>query len=270
LKETQHRLFRANEKNRQNLDQFHGIQNNMEQFNAESLSELQDVVNKSHHLEAIWHDELFKHERNLLHTVFDRFCSYQNHVGMTKKEFDEYINQLPVAYQERFGRMGTFAKIAGNKDVILLEDFEQCLDIFAEMQASNIDIEFQIKPTKNKRKFDPSMNLIKKKTEYFSKRLKRVKNEFVEEENEDDKTNEIEYIPDDDRKYDDDLIRYQSQIVITRRTTPGLRSARSDSIASSGGNDPCSPGAGRGLYRRTNMFGANVVIQDILEDEMAL
>ena len=163
---------------------------------------------------------------------------------MTKKEFNEFSLNLPRQYQERFERMGTFEKMSGNKDVILLEDFAQTLDIFAEMQANDCDIDFEIRQTKQPRKMKPAQSLIKRRTEYFNKKQQSAILKFVEDHrksindgNNNNNNNIMDYrqsqlklshlvtssITDDDREYDNDLLRYQTQIVITRRTTPGQR-----------------------------------------------
>ena len=72
LRETHNRLSEANEKNRANLTQFRSLQNNMEKYSAESIEQLTNCVSKARKVEAQWHEELFKHERTMLHTVFDR------------------------------------------------------------------------------------------------------------------------------------------------------------------------------------------------------
>ena len=221
---------------------------------------------------------------------------------MTKDEFEMFSAQLPRSYQERFARMGTFEKLSAGKNVILYEDFELALDIFAEMQANDCDIDFQVVPTKQKRKNNPSMAFRKKMTTYFTQRQTSYLAEFIAKEMQEREHNvnnlsllhressmlgpklsmgpklslkagysgfsghQSKYsvhhfnshshkisiggggnrysalsrrsqMPsignlrldashldeDDDREYDDDLLTYQNQIVITRRTTPGHR-----------------------------------------------
>merc|ERR1712183_486418 len=46
--------------------------------------------------------------------------------------------------------MGTFHKMANQKSIIGYEDFRVALDIFAEMETDDVDIEFEIKKTVRK------------------------------------------------------------------------------------------------------------------------
>eukprot|EP01084_Bolivina_argentea_P160239 279058_1 len=234
LSDTHNRLKLSNQKNRDNLIIFRGIQYNMEQFNAQTVSELTNILNKVSNIEQRWHEELYKQERRMLYTVFDRFCSYQNHIGITEKEFKQFVNELPESYQERFGNIGTFKKLSGNKSIILLEDFANTLDIFAEMQTSNIDIEFQVKQTNIKRKINLKHCLKQRKTQYFSKRqqsyILNAINEHEMMKNDDEKL--IDNNDYDDREYDKELLTYESQIIITNRTTPKRKITQSIIIPS--------------------------------------
>ena len=157
---------------------------------------------------------------------------------MTEDEFEQFSKQLPEAYQVRFARMGTFSKLARNKDVILLEDFEQTLDIFAEMQAKDCDIDFEIHSTKRKRKHAPSISLQRKRQpisekddNHIFRNLYRMKIDEIQEDSVDNIYIEIIYQKkkvimnynyhkqgrsngDDNRIYDVDLLTYQNQIII--------------------------------------------------------
>eukprot|EP01084_Bolivina_argentea_P113728 202648_1 len=219
IKDTHNRLVISNAKNRENLTRFRGIQDTMETCNTTSLEDLQNVLNRSQNVEAQWHLELYQHERDLLQTIFDRFCSNQDHIGMNRDEFEAFSAQLPGEYKERFRRMGTFDVLSGNKNIILFEDFEKTLDIFAEMQANDCDIEFHIKPTQSKRKVDPKESLKNRKMEFMSvQRLVSIAEDSME-----DSDIDFDVDADDDRAYDDELITFHRQVVITRRTAPGVR-----------------------------------------------
>eukprot|EP00483_Globobulimina_turgida_P011460 UN11482 len=102
--------------------------------------------------------------------------------------------------------MGTFKHLAGNKSVILLEDFANTLDVFAEMQTSDVDIEFELQPTKTKRKMHPKRSLQQRKTQYLSNMDRLSILAAIGEDS------------NDDRKYDNDSLMYESQIVITKRS----------------------------------------------------
>jgi len=52
--------------------------------------------------------------------------------------------ELPVSYQERFARLGTFEKVSHDGVHLNFSDFDAALDLFAEMDALDCDIEFEI------------------------------------------------------------------------------------------------------------------------------
>eukprot|EP01084_Bolivina_argentea_P154344 269072_1 len=219
LNETHNRLSDANKRNKENLVHFRHLQGNLDQFNTTCAEDLQHAMNKANHIEDMWHKELYQHQRALLHHLFDQFSSCQHDIGMTKDEFIEFSHHLPVEYQDRFRRMGTFEVLSCGKAYILLEDFEKTLDIFAEMQANDCEIEFYMKQTDKKRKVNPKQAL---------------------------RTRE--------RECDDDLITYESQVVITRRSNPGesLQDARGISCATE--DRYTYQTSHRGLHRTATRF----------------
>eukprot|EP00486_Rosalina_sp_Unknown_P012689 CAMPEP_0201594470 /NCGR_PEP_ID=MMETSP0190_2-20130828/191777_1 /ASSEMBLY_ACC=CAM_ASM_000263 /TAXON_ID=37353 /ORGANISM="Rosalina sp." /LENGTH=414 /DNA_ID=CAMNT_0048054095 /DNA_START=141 /DNA_END=1386 /DNA_ORIENTATION=- len=187
---THQRLQAANEKNRENLENFRQIQDNMKAFGKTSIKELEGLQLKSKNIENKWHDQLYEHQRNLLHTVFERMERQGSRRGMNMDEFKEFELQLPEDYRQRFDRMGTFHrlskndslidyddffelqlpedyrdrfdrmgtfhKLSKNDSLIDYDDFRASLDLFAEMATDDVDIEFEIqkksKPQKKKSK----------------------------------------------------------------------------------------------------------------------
>ena len=69
LKQTEHRIRRANIKNRTNLLNFREVQSFMKQMDTKDVKV---VASKANHIGNRWHDELLRHERDMLHLMFDR------------------------------------------------------------------------------------------------------------------------------------------------------------------------------------------------------
>eukprot|EP01084_Bolivina_argentea_P248764 416191_1 len=116
-------IMDSNQKIRDNLDNFRKLQENMEVVGASSLEEMTDFVGKSRAIESKWHDQLYEHERNLLHTVFERMEQRQgSRMGMNAEQFKEFENQLPQEYKHRFDRMGTFHHLAKGQSLIQYDD----------------------------------------------------------------------------------------------------------------------------------------------------
>lgn len=105
LQITHKRLQKANEQNRENLDNFRQIQDNMKTFGKTSIAELEGLQLKSKNIENKWHDQLYEHQRNLLHTVFERMERQGSRRGMNMDEFKQFELQLPEDYRDRFDRM---------------------------------------------------------------------------------------------------------------------------------------------------------------------
>eukprot|EP00484_Ammonia_sp_Unknown_P024792 CAMPEP_0197036288 /NCGR_PEP_ID=MMETSP1384-20130603/13848_1 /TAXON_ID=29189 /ORGANISM="Ammonia sp." /LENGTH=449 /DNA_ID=CAMNT_0042466455 /DNA_START=123 /DNA_END=1472 /DNA_ORIENTATION=+ len=156
LRESRDRIQAANAKNRENLNQFNNVQETMKKLNLQSMEELKGVTSKVNAIGDKWKDKLIEHERDMLHTVFDRFELASGKAGMTKKEFEQFAKELPESYQARFARLGTFENLSHDGVHLNFADFNAALDLFAEMDALDCDIEFTIdreqQPTKQSAK----------------------------------------------------------------------------------------------------------------------
>ena len=63
--------------------------------------------------------------------------------GLSEERYNQFFQQLPEAYKPRFYKLGGFDKLSDGKDYIGYEDFAAALDIFAEMEATDCDIDFE-------------------------------------------------------------------------------------------------------------------------------
>jgi len=75
-----------------------------------------------------WKEELAKHERSLLFTVYERVEFKDNEAGLQEDEYKDFLATLPVDYQQRFNQKGTFSQLAGSDGVLDLDKFKELLD----------------------------------------------------------------------------------------------------------------------------------------------
>jgi len=146
LRGTQQRIRKANEVNKQNLLNFRTLQNRMDQLNLETTQQLESAMVKAVVVHGKWEEEMYKHQRALLHAVFDRFdmdCKKTD--GLSERQYNRFIAELPNTYAMRFAKMGGFNKLSGGKLRIAYEDFSVALDIFAEMEATDCEIDFEFR-----------------------------------------------------------------------------------------------------------------------------
>lgn len=160
---------------------------NLQVMNVESVEELNESKAKAQKLYQQWHTQLLKKERILLHTLFDRFEFMDGSPGMDKKEYLAFCANLPDGYVERMERMGTFEKLSKGDGIIDYQEFKSALDVFAEMEINDEDIDFEI--TKQETGTDESGNkqyvnsIIKKSTQ--ARRL--IKNKWFKNKSVDEK-----------------------------------------------------------------------------------
>lgn len=133
---------------------------NLQVMNIESVEELEESKGRAQKLYKEWHKQLLKKERILLHTLFDRFEFLDGSPGMDQNEFKQFIKALPDGYEERMNRLGTFQKLSKGNGIIGYQEFKSALDIFAEMEIDDKDIEFEVV----KEESSSNISIIKKST----------------------------------------------------------------------------------------------------------
>lgn len=75
LKGTRERIMMANIQNRENLKQFRGLQNQLDQLNLDTTVGLENALVKAVVVHGKWEEEMYRHQRDLLHAVFERVLS---------------------------------------------------------------------------------------------------------------------------------------------------------------------------------------------------
>eukprot|EP01084_Bolivina_argentea_P020842 38712_1 len=152
LQKTCNKLHEIHTKQRENNEKFKMMQTNMRAANLDSIKGIFEIRKKINKYSDSWTTSLHSKQRKVFVSLFERFENKHSNIynGMCKEEFDELCALLPNEYKERFGRLGTFTKLANNKSYINYKDFECCLDLFHEMNVKNIDMDFKIQFVENK------------------------------------------------------------------------------------------------------------------------
>lgn len=143
LKKTRRRLAKSNKKNGENLIKFEEIEKNMASVSKEANMKVKEVNRMTKSMRQKWREEHMNNERDMLHAVFNRYerrHTQNSNLGMKREDFEEFQKMLPERYAQRFDRMGTFSTFACNKSMIDIRGFENTLDVFAEMDTDNKDI----------------------------------------------------------------------------------------------------------------------------------
>mmetsp|Transcript_9557 Transcript_9557/g.15371 ORF Transcript_9557/g.15371 Transcript_9557/m.15371 type:complete len:335 (-) Transcript_9557:304-1308(-) len=138
LRATKEDLINANQETKKLLG-------NLQMLNVGSMEEMDESAKRAAKLAQEWAAMLVEKERTLLHILFDR-CEYMDssHVGVNKQEFDMFVQSLPDGYAERMNRLGSFEKLSNGNGYIDYQSFKAALDVFAEMEVNDHDIEFEI------------------------------------------------------------------------------------------------------------------------------
>eukprot|EP01084_Bolivina_argentea_P195919 335980_1 len=116
LRACQKRLTKANNRNRKNLKRFTAVEDNMRIVGKQANVELTNINELTRDIRFKWRDQLLNQERDMLHTVYDRFertHTNKKGLGLNKQDFEQFEAMLPKRYGKRWRRMGTFNTFAG-------------------------------------------------------------------------------------------------------------------------------------------------------------
>ena len=159
----------------------------LQMLNFENVEQLKESSAHAQRVYRRWHESLLIKERELLHTLYDRY-ELRGHggdadvEGLDKQHFDAFVAGLPDGYQQRLERLGAFDKVeclctecmlfasctrciqlSNGGGIITYDDFQVVLDLFAEMEVDDVDIDFEIgkeqalSPTSGQNKVKPTI-----------------------------------------------------------------------------------------------------------------
>lgn len=132
---------RSNQKQRENKQNFIQMKDMLQGMDAKDFESMQK---KMQSMQNKWQNARMEKEKNMLHTVFDRFeGTHSIQDGMDESQFAEFLEMLPQDYQDRFERLGTFHKLSGEDGKLDYSDFKEMMDQYAKMAAEGTDIELE-------------------------------------------------------------------------------------------------------------------------------
>jgi len=127
-------LRESTEKQKENLHNLNQLNQNLSTLggvNNDAMNRLQDMSKK---MASQWKTQLVKHERDLLFSVYEQHEFKDNQAGLQEDEYRQFLEALPLKYQQRFHKMGTFKELAGDDGILDSEEFKSILDKMSEQE----------------------------------------------------------------------------------------------------------------------------------------
>eukprot|EP00486_Rosalina_sp_Unknown_P001460 CAMPEP_0201573476 /NCGR_PEP_ID=MMETSP0190_2-20130828/17353_1 /ASSEMBLY_ACC=CAM_ASM_000263 /TAXON_ID=37353 /ORGANISM="Rosalina sp." /LENGTH=171 /DNA_ID=CAMNT_0048000495 /DNA_START=232 /DNA_END=747 /DNA_ORIENTATION=- len=138
LSNVQSELGHTNEKLEENIEKFRKLDSNLKQLGKSNIKGLEALQKKSKQIMATIHEDLIRHEKEVLNKVFDYLEFNDKQEGFTEEEFEEFWKRMPDSYLQRFKDSGlTFEKIAGKDGIIDQGEFTDMVDRLAEDEGMN-------------------------------------------------------------------------------------------------------------------------------------
>ena len=132
LKGTRVRIKDAIQRQQVNLGKFRQLNRNLEATGKQNLKVLGDLNQMATKMETKWSEQLFHKERKILHLCFNRFKWEDGADGISEAQFNQFKKTLPMDYQLRLTQAGDWKQMAGDDNILQLEEFITLLDRFAE------------------------------------------------------------------------------------------------------------------------------------------
>jgi len=124
-----------------NINKLDNINDNLERFNIKNIKEITNVMNKAKTMSKKWREELIKNERNMLHSIFDKYEFLDKSAGMDIKEYKLFLRRLPERYMAKIVKIDFFKLYGTDDGVIDFVEFGMALDILAEIEMKGLPLE---------------------------------------------------------------------------------------------------------------------------------
>lgn len=117
------------------LEQFGAVQANLEKFAAEAGGGLEDILGNANKLYDKLQTQQAQNEKALLGKIAQDLEFLDKDVGMSKEEFDDFLDRIPKHLRERFFKRNmSFEKVAGDDGVV---DFMEVEDMINQLMSEN-------------------------------------------------------------------------------------------------------------------------------------
>eukprot|EP01083_Nonionella_stella_P093586 262348_1 len=129
-------LKESNKKLKENVEKFRQLDKNLKQLADSNIEGLEKLQRSSEKVMKTMEESLERHEKEILHKVFEHLEWSDKEEGLDRKEFARFWEQMPTSYMERWKRSGkTFEDYAGQDELLQFDEFSQLCDEFAVEEA---------------------------------------------------------------------------------------------------------------------------------------
>lgn len=125
-----------NDKLKANIVKFQKLDQNLRTISDSNIKGIEKIQRKSQLVKDSMQQSLIRHEKSILHSVYDNLEWDNNMKGLDREQFDMFWQKLPSSYYQRWLKFGkTFEEIAGDNGILDYKEFTAMVDAFAKQEA---------------------------------------------------------------------------------------------------------------------------------------
>lgn len=125
-----------NRKLKENIVKFQELDRNLRTISDSNIAGIEKIKSKSKVVVDSMHESLIRHEKAILHAVYESLEWNNQMNGLNHAQFDLFWSKLPSSYYQRFERTGkSFEQIAGRDGVLDYRKFTALVDELAKQEA---------------------------------------------------------------------------------------------------------------------------------------
>eukprot|EP01084_Bolivina_argentea_P065360 119136_1 len=137
LKNVEQSLTETSNAFQKNVVKFRNVQETLSKLADNNIEGVQRLKEMSHMVQTSIQNELVQHERSILMKVRYNLGFQQDKKGLTKKEYETFVQNLPGSFQIRFRNMNkSWKELAGEDGLLNHQEFSDLCDKFAQQEAS--------------------------------------------------------------------------------------------------------------------------------------
>eukprot|EP01084_Bolivina_argentea_P132287 233458_1 len=119
-----------------NIAKFQQLDKNLRTISDSNIAGIERIQSKSKLVVSTMTTSLIRHEKQILHAVYDDLEFTNNMSGLSREQFDTFWTRLPKSYFKRWKKLGkTFDGIAGVNGILDYKEFAAMADDFAKQEA---------------------------------------------------------------------------------------------------------------------------------------
>mmetsp|Transcript_28950 Transcript_28950/g.47401 ORF Transcript_28950/g.47401 Transcript_28950/m.47401 type:complete len:273 (+) Transcript_28950:46-864(+) len=130
------RIETLNAQLQQDVMKFQELDKNLRHISDTSIKGIKQIQHKSKAVADIIYQSLIRHEKSILHQVYDSLEWDNQMEGLDEQQFNQFWQKLPKSYNQRWLAMNkTFEDISGNNGVLDYKEFVNMVNGFAQQEA---------------------------------------------------------------------------------------------------------------------------------------